>query len=120
MYYLYSKNKGADQLICAFVFTYAKSQVSLDALKLNILHAANIKVFCASQYYKYVYARLTSSLGSVTSFQCLVHLLHHGSTKELKVLPLYRLERVFGVINLSLDKISPPLTEKTIVKKNKV
>ena len=38
--------------------------------------------------------------------QCLVHyLLHHGSTKELKVLPLYRVERVFGVINLSLDKI---------------
>ena len=33
--------------------------------------------------------------------QCLVH----GSTKELKVLPLYRVERVFGVINLSLDKI---------------
>ena len=114
MYYPYSKNEGADQLICAFVFTYAKSQVSLDALKLNILHAANINVFCASQYYKYIYARLTSSLGSVTSFQCLVHLLHHGSTKELKVLPLYRLERVFGVINLSLDKISPPLTEKTM------
>ena len=70
MYYPYSKNKGADQLICAFVFTYAKSQVSLEALKLNILHAANINVFCASQYYKYIYARLTSSLGSVTSFQC--------------------------------------------------
>ena len=57
-------------------------------------------------------------VGSVTSFQCLVHLLHHGSTKELKVLPLYRLERVFGVINLSLDKISPPLTEKTMDCKN--
>ena len=37
--------------------------------------------------------------------QCLVHyLLHHGSTKELKVLPLYRVERVFGVINLSLTE----------------
>ena len=72
---------GVSELICAFVFTYAKSQVSLDTLKLNILHAANINVFCASQYYKYIYARLTSSLDSVTSFQCLVHLLHHGSTK---------------------------------------
>ena len=120
MYNPYSKNKGADQLIYAFVFTYAKSQVSLDALKLNILHAANINVSCASHYYKYICARLTSSLGSVTSFQCLVHLLHHGSTKELKVLPLYRLERVFGVIDLSLDKISPPLTEKTMDCKNKL
>ena len=118
MYYPYSKNKGADQLICAFVFTYAKSQVSLDPLKLNILHAANTNVFCASQYYKYIFARLTSSLGSVTIFQCLVH-LHLGSTKELKVLPLYRLERVFGVINLSLNKISPPMTENTMdCKKN--
>ena len=108
------------QLICAFVFTYAKSRVTLDALKLNILQAANINVFCTSQYYKYIYARLTSSLGSVTSFQCLVHLLHHGSTKELKFLPLYRLERVFGVINLSLDKISPPLTEKTMDSKKKL
>ena len=120
MYYPYSKNKGADQLIYAFVFTYAKSQVSLEALKLNILHAANINVFCASQYYKYSYARLTSSLGSVTSFQFLVHLLHHGSTKEPKVLPLFRLERVFGVINLSLNKISPPLTEKTMDCKKKI
>ena len=60
-------------------------------------------VFCTSQYYKYIYARLTSSFGSVSSFQCSSY--HHGSTKEPKVLPLYRLERLFGVINLSLDEI---------------
>ena len=108
------------QLICAFVFTYAKSWVSHDAFKLNILQAANINVFCTSQYYKYIYARHTSSLGSVISFQCLVHLLHHEPTKELKVLPLYRLERVFGVINLSLDKISSPLAKKTMDSKKKL
>ena len=95
------------QLICDFVFTYAKSWVSHDVLKLNILQATNINVFCTLQYYKYIYARLTSSLVQCLSVQCLVHyLFHHGSTKELKVIPLYRVERVFGVINLSLDKIT--------------
>ena len=109
LYYPYSENKGADQLRsnCAFVFTYAKSRVSHDALKLNILQATNINVFCTSQYYKYIYARLTSSLVQCLSFQCLVHyLFQHGSTKELKVIPLYRVERLFGVIDLSLDKIT--------------
>ena len=51
LYYPYSENKGA-QLICAFVFTHAKSRVSHDALKLNILPATtcNINVFCTSQF----------------------------------------------------------------------
>ena len=121
MYYPYLAKTNAliscavtAQLICAFVFTYAKSRVSHDALKLNILQATNINVFCTSQYYKYIYARLTSSLVQCLSFQCLVHyLFHHGSTKELKVIPLYRVKRVIGVINLSLDNL-PPLTEKTM------
>ena len=30
LYYLCSENKGADQLICGFVFAYAKSQFSHD------------------------------------------------------------------------------------------
>ena len=99
---MYLGSRGTAQLICAFAFTYSKSRVSHDALKSNILQATNINVFYTSQYYKYIYARLTSSL-----VQCLVHyLFHHGSTKELKVIPLYRVERVFGVINLSLDKIN--------------
>ena len=95
------------KLICAFVFTYAKSRVSHDALKLNILQATNINVFCTSQYYKYIYARLTSSLVQCLVFSVWYIFLHNGSTKELKVIPLYRVERVvFGVINLSLDKIT--------------
>ena len=34
LHYLFSESKEADNLICAFVFTYAKSRVSYDAVQL--------------------------------------------------------------------------------------
>ena len=85
------------QLICAFVFTHAKSRISHNALKLNIILMFSALHNTINTFIQDLQVHLV---------QCLVHyLLHHGSTKELKVLPLYRVERVFGVINLSLDKI---------------
>ena len=85
------------QLICTFVFTHAKSRISHNALKLNIILMFSALPNTINTFIQDLQVHLV---------QCLVHyLLHHGSTKELKVLPLYRVERVFGVINLSLDKI---------------
>ena len=36
LYYLCSKNKGADQLICAFVFAFAKSRFSHDTVHMRL------------------------------------------------------------------------------------
>ena len=38
MFFLCSENKGADQLICVFVFAYAKSRFSHDAAHFMLFH----------------------------------------------------------------------------------
>ena len=40
MYYLCSENKGANQLICAFVFAYAGSRFSYDMAHLKVNFAS--------------------------------------------------------------------------------
>ena len=46
LYYLCSGNKGADQLICVFVFAYAKGRFSHDAAHIgNVAHLYHVHQF---------------------------------------------------------------------------
>ena len=84
------------QLICAFVFTHAKSRISHNALKLNTILMFSALHNTINTFMQDLQVHLV---------QCPVHyLLHHGSTKELKVLcPGWK--GYSDLINLSLDKI---------------
>ena len=56
LYYLCSKNKGADQshhkLICYFVFTHAKSRFSYDAAHMIIIVISPYKTHCCTELLK--------------------------------------------------------------------
>ena len=42
LYYPYSKNKGAEKLICVFVFAYAKSRFSIDEARIMFMTPCNL------------------------------------------------------------------------------
>ena len=60
LYYLYSKNKGADQcavtaqLICAFVFAYAKIKFSHDAAQLSSVLLFFFSFFICSFFFLFM------------------------------------------------------------------